>query len=138
MSLPAEATEFLSYIVPNNTEDRAVRKKLARRLNFFPLAIVQATAFIRQRQIPLSAYTEKLESSQERGSGSQTVQSKILAKAFYAFHHNGSMPPQSLITTWDISYRQILQNNPHAARLLEVFSLFCFNDILEQVFNLTL
>ena len=92
--------------------------KLATALEFMPLAIVQAAAYISQRapRCSIQQYIEKFQSSDK---GKMTLLN----------HEGGHLrrdweAKNSIIITWQISFDHILQTRPLAADLLSLMSFF--------------
>ena len=92
--------------------------KLAAALEFMPLAIVQAAAYISQRapRCSIQQYIEKFQSSDK-------------GKTTLLNHEGGHLrrdreAKNSIIITWQISFDHILQTRPSAADLLSLMSFF--------------
>ncbi|KAI9818767.1 MAG: hypothetical protein M1827_007587 [Pycnora praestabilis] len=90
--------------------------ELASQLEFLPLAIIQAAAFITSKSIPVRRYITLLKTSDK-----QLVD--LLNKAPET-RFDGSRPSPSVAATWKISFDQIRDQNPRAADLLAVISFF--------------
>ncbi|KAN0110923.1 hypothetical protein V8E51_007310 [Hyaloscypha variabilis] len=92
--------------------------ELVQALDFYPLAITQAAAYINQRapRITISRYLQDLQSSdKDRAS--------LLQKDIGDPRRDGRAS-NSIITTWQISFEYIRKENGSAARLLSLMSFF--------------
>jgi tetratricopeptide (TPR) repeat protein len=90
-------------------------KQLARRLDGFPLVIVLAGSFIHRTGMSFTKYLQYYRQSWHH------LQSAAKPQREYA---NGNM-----LTTWVISYQEIIKQNPSAAKLLLLLSCFHNQDI---------
>ena len=89
--------------------------KLLSILDFLPLAITQAAAFIKENNISVSKYMGILQKS-------DLDQVDILSKNLHDSKRNGDTP-DSVILTWKISFEQIKKRNPRAAHILSLMSV---------------
>jgi tetratricopeptide (TPR) repeat protein len=94
---------------------------LAEVLEYMPLAIVQAAAYIWQKgpQYKVTEYLNKFKSSESQ-------QTKLLSRdegQLYELRRDGEAK-HSIIVTWQISFEDILQTRPSAADLLSLMSFF--------------
>ena len=92
--------------------------ELAAALEYMPLAIVQAAAYILQRapRCPVAKYLEEVRKSERR-------------RLCLLAHDNGQLrrdweAKDSIIVTWQISFKYIQQTRPSAADLLSLMSFF--------------
>jgi hypothetical protein len=94
-------------------------KKLLHALDYMPLAITQAAAFISQRSphITLPKYLQDLQKS-------DTDRARLLNKHLTDTRRDGKAS-NSVIATWQISFENICKERPSASQLL---SLMCFFD----------
>jgi hypothetical protein len=92
-------------------------QKMLKLLGCFPLALTQAIASIKHERITVTKYIYLLEHSD------QTIVAKVHNTEYRDIHrYEGSS--DSLYRTWVISFRQIRNENPHAADLLAWMSMF--------------
>ncbi|KAI4156319.1 MAG: hypothetical protein LQ340_000374 [Diploschistes diacapsis] len=124
----AQATELckkkLGSEVPQIDEDIA---KLVVVLEFMPLAIVQAAAYILQLA-PLCSvreYTQKFQKSDRS-------KAKLLDSDGGYFHSDGEVK-KPILRTWQIPFEHILQARPSAANLLSLMSFFDSQGIPEAL-----
>jgi hypothetical protein len=98
-----------------NVEDTA---ELAQSLDYMPLAITQAAAYISQRapRYTVSRYLNDLRAS-DKG------RARLLKKDIGDSRRDGTAS-NSIIATWQISFEHIGKERPSAARLLSLMSLF--------------
>ncbi|KAF2500541.1 TPR-like protein [Lophium mytilinum] len=103
--------------------------KLLEMLDFMPLAITQAAAYINQRapRITVSRYLEDLSRGDEEGVS-------LLKKDVGDSRRDGSSS-NSIIATWQMSFEHIRQIKPSAARLLSLMSLFDRQGISESLLD---
>jgi hypothetical protein len=103
--------------------------ELLQTLDYMPLAITQAAAYISQRapRITLSRYLQDLlKGDRERAN--------LLKKDVGDSRRDGKAS-NSIIATWQISFEHIRQYKPSAARLLSLMSLFNRQGIPESLLN---
>jgi tetratricopeptide (TPR) repeat protein len=93
-------------------------KTLLQVLDYMPLAITQAAAFISQRtpRVTVSKYLHDLKKS-------DTERLWLLNKNIIDTRRDGNSS-NSIIATWQISFENICKERPSAARLLSLMSLF--------------
>lgn len=112
------------------TSDPEDGEKLIAALEFMPLAIVQAAAYIRQRA-PRASVRQYL----DRFERSDSDRANLLN--FEASHlRRDSEARNSIITTWHISFSHIQQIRPSAADLLSLISFFDRQDIPEYLLKM--
>ncbi|KAF2678089.1 TPR-like protein [Lentithecium fluviatile CBS 122367] len=92
--------------------------ELAAALEFMPLAIVQAAAYISQRapRCSVAKYLEEFKKSERKRSSLLTHDDSQLRRDWEA--------KNSIIVTWQISFEHIQQTRPSAADLLSLMSFF--------------
>jgi tetratricopeptide (TPR) repeat protein len=92
--------------------------ELLQTLDYMPLAITQAAAYISQRapRITISRYLDNLRRSDKD-------RATLLKKDVGDVRRDGSAS-NSIIATWQISFEHIRKERPAAARLLSLMSLF--------------
>ena len=98
--------------------DREDTVELVAALEFMPLAVVQAAAYISQRALRCSVrqYIEKFQ---------KTDKSKMNILTYKAGHLRRDRDAKnSIITTWQISFDYIQQERPSSADLLSLMSFF--------------
>jgi len=105
-----EATLHLLRRVPGLARDSAV--KIGRALGFLPLAIEQVAAWLEATSMPASEYLDALEH--------ETASTLTLSTKEF---------PQSVALTWNVSFRQLREASPAAARLLELLAFFSSDPI---------
>ncbi len=98
--------------------DEGDGKTLLQALDYMPLAITQAAAFISQRTplVTVSKYLHDLKKS-------DTGRVRLLNKNIIDTRRDGNSS-NSVIATWQISFENICKDRPSAARLLSLMSLF--------------
>ncbi len=108
----AEAIEFL--LKRTGSQDETTAKELAEKLGCLPLALEQASAFIETSGRALKHYLELFENRQrelmERGELSTEY-------------------PDTVATTWSISFQSVERVNPPATELLRLCAFFAPDDI---------
>ncbi|GLY80350.1 FxSxx-COOH system tetratricopeptide repeat protein [Actinoallomurus iriomotensis] len=100
-----EAALHLLRRVPGLAPENAV--KIGRALGFLPLAIEQVAAWLEATSMPASEYLNALEH--------ETASTLDLRTKEF---------PQSVALTWNVSFRQLREASPAAARLLELLAFF--------------
>ncbi|KAF2464103.1 TPR-like protein [Lindgomyces ingoldianus] len=101
---------------PNTDQHNAI--KLLQALDYMPLAITQAAAYIEQRapRMTISRYLDVV-------CRSDYDRARLLKKDVGDSRRDGRAS-NSIITTWQISFEYIRKEMPTAARLLSLMSLF--------------
>ena len=87
--------------------------ELTETLNYLPLAITQAAAYVSKRDVSLEQYLSLL---------SDTNIDEILEQNFYD-HARDSEIQNSIFLTWKISFDQISRQNPRAAEILSLMAV---------------
>ncbi|KAG6000031.1 hypothetical protein E4U54_001574 [Claviceps lovelessii] len=105
--------------------DGAATKQLLESLDFLPLAIKQAVAYINENAISISEYTDLIRRSEREGFG-------ILTEGF---EDEGTYKPtkKSIATTWLTSIRQIRRTNPLAIEYLSYMACLCDQKIPQNL-----
>jgi tetratricopeptide (TPR) repeat protein len=94
--------------------DNAAAEELLSELNYLPLAIAQAAAYLKRNQISIAKYLELL-----RGTEKDMV--RLLSREFHDdARYDG--PPNAVATTWLVSFDQIYRSDLDAADLLSFIS----------------
>jgi len=113
---PKEAVEFILKRTSQN--DKASAKSLAEKTGFLPLALEQAGAYIEETGVSLSDYLIRFEKCRkttlERGK-----------PADY---------PDTVATTWEISFQAVKEKSPASADLLDLCSFLAPDDIPKSLF----
>lgn len=108
------------------TADHAIVEQLARKLDFFPLAIVQATAYIAERK-PLCTPQDYLALLQH----STVKEIELLSKheEGLGFRRDLQEANNSIMISWQLSFEHIHQTQPSAACLLSLMSFYNYQGI---------
>jgi tetratricopeptide (TPR) repeat protein len=108
----------LLYIKLPESRDTTDSAELVRTLDYMPLAITQAAAYICQREphITVSKYLHNLR-------GDDKDRTNLLKKDVGDTRRDGTAS-NSIIVTWQISFEHIRKERSSAARLLSLMSLF--------------
>jgi tetratricopeptide (TPR) repeat protein len=101
-----------------NQSDETGVSELAAALEFMPLAIVQAAAYIRERtpRCPVQQYMKEFRKSDKKKTNLLTNNEGHLRRDWEA--------KNSILITWQISFDHILQTRRSAADLLSLMSFF--------------
>jgi hypothetical protein len=118
--------ESRAYIIkaldtPISESDIMLIKKLAEKLGRLPLALVQATAYIKYNKVSISRYSELCEKNK-----CHLLNSKILPSDYKA----------SVYITWDITTEAIRKESLLAVSLLNVCAYLASNDIPNFLFEM--
>lgn len=111
-----EALQLLVRGLQGIDEEPKDLLRLSSRLEFLPLAMVQASAFIQENTITVDKYLELLD-------GSEKGLVDLLSEDFEAVGRD-SATPRAVAETWILSFQQIERQTPFAAELLSLMSLF--------------
>lgn len=112
-----EAAAHLIRRVPEISEENA--RKIGTALGYLPLAIEQAAAWLASTFMPAGEYLEALENET----------ASTLERSAESF-------PQSVAMTWSVTFRQLREASPAAARLLELLAFFSSEPIsLDLVYS---
>jgi tetratricopeptide (TPR) repeat protein len=111
----------------SDSKDIAELAELAAALEFMPLAIVQAAAYIAQRApcYSVQQYLEEFQKSDRKKTSLLNHEGGHLRRDWEA--------KNSIITTWEISFDYIHQERPSAADLLSLMSFFDWQGIPEAL-----
>ncbi|KAI9771284.1 MAG: hypothetical protein M1840_002254 [Geoglossum simile] len=103
--------------------------ELLQALDYMPLAITQAAAYIEQRspRMTISRYLDEIRRSDHD-------RARLLKKDVGDSRRDGRVS-NSIITTWQISFEHIQKELPTAARLLSLMSLFDRQGIPESLLH---
>jgi len=105
-------------------EDEKARQ-IVENLEYFPLAIEQAGAYISMLQLDLTSYVEEYQ--RDRTRWKQVLERKLPG----VFSSYG----ESVFTTWEVSRRAAEQRNPYAGGLLDLCGFFAAEDIPVDLFQ---
>ncbi|KAF4982121.1 hypothetical protein FZEAL_2181 [Fusarium zealandicum] len=112
----SEATQLLSQGLQGMDEPFDELVQLSSRLEFLPLALVQASAFIQENKISVKEYVELLDTSQKNLID-------LLSEEFETVGREDEAP-RAVAETWMLSFQQIERQHPFAGELLSLMSLF--------------
>lgn len=128
----SEATELLLLSIQLTFPDEPVgllASKLASRLGNLPLAIDQAAAYINYQQMSMDEYLLLLEEEQ----------AYLLGHSSRNRYHKTTQLEQgqydTVLTTWEISFRYIKKTHVHASLLLQLFAFMNPEEISEFIFS---
>ena len=111
-----EAVQLLRKGLQQGDDTLMDLMQLSSRLEFLPLALVQAAAFIQENGITVIEYVELL-------NGSENDVVELLCEDFEATGRD-SDTPRPVAQTWMLSFQQIKRQYPFASELLSLMSLF--------------
>ncbi|KAM0219767.1 hypothetical protein ACHAPQ_004205 [Fusarium lateritium] len=111
-----EAIQLLQQGLHQGDESKEDLLQLSSRLEFLPLALVQAAAFIQENSITVNDYLELLD-----GSDKDLID--LLSEDFETVGRD-SDTPRAVAQTWMLSFQQIEREYPFAGELLSLMSLF--------------
>ena len=113
---PVESLELLKGKLPIESENEAM--ELLEELEYVPLAISQAGAYIRERGplMTIPKYRAELRKSQDN-------QTTLLNSNHADLRRDGEVP-NAVITSWQLSFDHIRTAYPEAADLLSLMSIF--------------
>lgn len=112
----ADAKQLLRNKLPKNDErDEAASMELLENLNFLPLAITQAAAYISEEEVSLAHYLDLLRPG--------NVDSGDLLEQDYYDPGRDSEIQNSIFLTWQISFDQITKQKPRAAEILSLMAV---------------
>ncbi|KAH7012172.1 acyl transferase/acyl hydrolase/lysophospholipase [Microdochium trichocladiopsis] len=113
---PKEANFFLtkSVVQQNLLCDEVATVKLLKKLTYLPLAITQAAAYLSVKRMPAAEYLELLSATEADAIG-------LMSEGFRDdTRYEGSQ--NTIATTWLVSFDQIRNTDPAAAKLLSFLS----------------
>ncbi|KAJ4267323.1 hypothetical protein NW762_003427 [Fusarium torreyae] len=111
-----ESTQLLRQGLQQGDEPLTDLLQLSSRLEFLPLALVQAAAFIQENSITVVEYLELLD-------GSENDLVELLNEEFETVGRD-SDTPRAVAQTWMLSFQQIERQFPFAGELLSLMSIF--------------
>jgi hypothetical protein len=114
---PEDAEQLLETKIPDGLSSASERAELARELDYLPLAITQAAAYISARatRMPVSKYLVLYRHD-------EVSQSRLLEEESGDLRRYPGVP-NSVIRTWQISFDQIKRKWPPAAELLSLMAM---------------
>ncbi|KAH7131165.1 TPR domain protein [Dactylonectria macrodidyma] len=114
----SQALQLLRNGLKECAEDVVVMTDLIGDLNYMPLAITQAAAYIKRRRprMSVSAYVDEFWRSHKKKANLLNRDSGDLRRDESASN--------SIVTTWQITFEQIRRERPSAANLLSFMSFF--------------
>ena len=113
---PEECLQLVQKKIPECQEDSSHVAELAENLEYLPLALVQATAFIQENSMTISGYLNLL----NKGDDDLV---ELLSQPFEEVGRDSSIP-NAVIATWLISFNQITKQYPKASAVLSLASFF--------------
>ncbi|KAH7353339.1 kinesin light chain 3 [Plectosphaerella cucumerina] len=122
----AQALKLLTKRLEGET-DKATSIKLVRALDFIPLAVNQAAAYINRRspRISVTSYLEKFRKSEKQKDSLLRSNKGDLSR------HKGVS--NSIVVTWQVTFEQVKREQPSAANLLSLISQFQAQNIPEYI-----
>lgn len=106
----------------------ASAQRLAAALDFVPLAIYQAAAFINQNSISVDQYYHAL----QKGNATQ----RELLSTEFADSRRSLGTSNSISTTWHLSFERILREDRYAADLLALMSVLYADDVPIEILQI--
>ncbi|OBT84128.1 hypothetical protein VE02_07747 [Pseudogymnoascus sp. 03VT05] len=128
----SEATELLLRSTRQTCLDETTKElanKLATRLGNLPLAIDQAAAYINYQQMSMDEYLLLLDEEQAYLLGHSSRN---------RYHKTTQLEDgqyDTVLTTWEISFRHIRKTHRHASLLLQLFAFMNPEEISEIIFS---
>lgn len=110
-----EASKMLRSSMPDTAWNEDSARKLVSNLEFLPLAIIQAAAFIRQNGISIDEYIQSLDSDEKEAI-------ELLDQDHYDIRRDrDSQTP--VLRTWRLSFELIQRQRPRAIELLSLMAV---------------
>ena len=119
-----DSTQLLRTAIGEDDLSSDDLSTLSSRLEYLPLALVQAAAFIQENTLSALEYLQLLDKSDYHLVD-------LLSKEFEAVGRD-SETPRAVAETWILSFQQIQQNNAFAGELLSLMSFFDRQEIPEE------
>ena len=123
---PYEAHKLLSTIERSESEESDI-SSLLQELEYIPLAITQAAAFMSKRQKSAGQYLGLFR-------GSDSAKAQLLAHEFVD-HGREARSRESVAKTWMISFAHVSEINPRAAEMLSLMSCYDQQSIPPSLFR---
>ena len=115
METSAAEQLFRSRVSVNESEDDRALHELLDLLGHLPLAITQAAAFISENDITSTAYLTAI-----RDNSNQV---QVMFNQDLGDHRRYSESGCSILSTWKLSFNQILEQQPLAAKILSLMAI---------------
>ena len=113
----SEAKELLRSYVPSMiSHELSELERLVKALDCLPLAITEAAAYMTEQFMTIEDYMSILQDSDEE-------MQKLLSESL-SDHRRMNHESNSVIKTWKLSSEQIVKQNPRAAEILSLMSIF--------------
>lgn len=112
----AESSQLIQKRLEYDDLDLNHLSLLTDRLEYLPLALVQATAFIQENSLTVIKYLQLLNQSDNNLV-------ELLSQPFEEEGRDSSIP-NAVTATWIVSFKQIKEQCPHAGDLLSLVSFF--------------
>ena len=123
---PYEAHKLFSTIQRSESEEADI-SNLLQELDYIPLAITQAAAFMSKRHKSAGQYLSLFR-------GSDSAKAKLLAHEFVD-HGREARSRESVAKTWMISFAHVSEINPRAAEMLSLMSCYDQQSIPPSLFR---
>ena len=108
-----------------NDVDEALSRRLLQTLDFLPLAITQATAFLAENEFSIAEYLEILQKD-------DSEMKEFLATDIYDPGRDSDLS-NSILQTWKVSFDQIRTQQPLAAEILSLMAVLDRQAISDRV-----
>lgn len=124
---PMSETEALALLQTQLEDSHGSEdmKLLVKTVDYIPLAITHAAAYISRRSLPIRSYLQELQSKDEEDTN--VLEDDIPQLRRSAGRSN------SIVKTWNITFEYVRKTMPSAARLLSLMCLFDRQDIPEAL-----
>ncbi|KAH7342496.1 hypothetical protein BKA65DRAFT_400861 [Rhexocercosporidium sp. MPI-PUGE-AT-0058] len=126
---PEEADQLLCARIHKGLSTEFDRTELVKELDYLPLAITQAAAYISANALRTNVSKYLVLYRHDEQS-----QSRLLDKDSGDLRRDPSVP-NSVIRTWEISFNQLKRNQPQAAELLSLMAMLDRQGIPEFLLN---
>jgi tetratricopeptide (TPR) repeat protein len=126
---PTEAEQLLESKMLKGCWDVLVARDLLKILDYIPLAITQAAAYIRQNRVSMEKYLKAL--SQSESNLAEYLTTELLDP------RRRRDTPSSVFLTWKLSFDQIKRDEPRAAEILSLMALLDRQGIPEMLLRQT-
>ncbi|GHO50830.1 FxSxx-COOH system tetratricopeptide repeat protein [Ktedonospora formicarum] len=108
-----------AQLLQASPQEREQALQISQELGGLPLALAQAGAYLEATAMPLSSY--------------QQIYQQHRAIMLQERRGLGVDHPESVTTTWSLSFHKVKQRNPAAAELLRLFAYFSPDAIAEEI-----
>jgi hypothetical protein len=120
-----ESKDLLSRILTEGSYSQDDLEHLGSLLDYLPLALVQAAAYIEAQSCSIAIYIAMFNESKDSAL-------KLLSKGFATEGRDQDIP-NAVALSWMLSFDQIRQHNPRAANLLSLMAFFDRQAIPESI-----